>query len=107
MNNIRRETKVELHLIGDGGWEVRDQEGNVLKDCEEDYFIYLKNVSLRKGVVITGRYLGDLTPSSPLLDEHCKDITTDGKRFLLGKQIVRNARMVAINNKQKVILVLA
>ena len=107
MSTIRKDLKVDLFLIGDNGWEVRDQEGNVLKDCGDDYFIYLKNVSLKKGTVISGKYCGDLTPSSPILDSYCKDITTDGKRFTIDKEIVRRARMLAVNNKTKVILILS
>ena len=107
MNKIRKDLKVDLYLIGDNGWEIRDQEGNVLKDCEEDYFIYLRNVALKRGNVISGRYCGVLTPNSPVLDSYCKDVTTDGKRFTIGKQIVRNAKMVAVNNKTKIILILA
>ena len=107
MGKIKRDSKIDLHLIGKNGWEVRDLDGNVLKDCADDYFIYLKNATLKRGRIISGRYLGELTVDSPVLDSYCKDVATDGVRFTIGKQIVKNARMLAINNKTKVILILS
>ena len=72
MGIIAKDSKVDLFLIGDNGWELRDQNGNVLKDCEDDYFIYLKRVVLKNGVMISGKYCGELKENSAILDEHCK-----------------------------------
>ena len=107
MNNVMRDTKIELHLIGDKNWEVRDLGGNVLQDCEDSYFIYMKNVAFKRGNIITGKYCGELTENSPILDDQCKDVVTDGVRFTVDGQILRRARMLAVNNKTKVILILS
>ena len=106
MNAIRKDLKVDLFLIGNGGWEIRDQQGNVLKDCGDDYFIYLKDVVLKKGTMIPGKYCGELNENSSILDEYCKDVITDGKRFIVDGKLLTRARMLAVNNKTKLIQIL-
>ena len=107
MNEIMRDTKVELHLIGDKNWEVRNLNGDVLKDSDDNYFIYMNNVVFKRGNIITGKYCGELTENSPILDDQCKDVITDGVKFTVDGGIVRRARMLAVNNKTKVILILS
>lgn len=107
MSKLRAEKKVQLFLIGGNSWEIRDLEGNVLKDCEDDFFIYMRSVNLKNGNLIEGRYLGELKKNSPILDDQCKEVTFDDNSFYMDGKVVKTARMLAINNKTKVIMVIA
>lgn len=109
MKKIRRDDRVRLFLMGDNKFEVRNREDDVVLDADADYFIYMKNVNFRNGNVIDGRYLGNLTNDSSILDDHCKDVSVspDGKSFVVDGKRVQTASMVAVNNKTKVVIIIA
>lgn len=107
MIDIMRDTRIKLHLKGDNSWDITDDKGVALATHDDDYFIYMKNVNLKNGNLITGRYLGVLSPNSPMLDSQCKvvDIRDDG--FYVNNTKTTSARMVAVNNKKNVIIIIS
>ena len=107
MIGIMRDTRIKLHLKGDNSWDIQDNNGVTLATHKDDYFIYMKNVNLKSGKTITGRYLGVLSNNSPILDGQCKvvDIRDDG--FYVNNTKTTSARMVAVNNKKNVIIIIS
>lgn len=106
MTKLRRDDKIRLFLMGDNQFEVRNKVDDVVLDSNDNYFIYLKNVNFRSGNIIEGRYLGELTDDSAIIDKYCKDVTVDGNMFSVDGKQVRSARMVAVNNKTKVVIII-
>jgi hypothetical protein len=107
MTKLRRDDKIRLFMMGDNQFEGRNKQDDVVLDSNADYFIYMQNVNFRSGNIIEGRYLGDLTSNSPILDDQCKTVTANGNGFFVDNNAVKTARMVAVNNKTGVILVIA
>lgn len=105
---IRRDDRVKLNNKGSNTYDVVDKDGNMLIDSKDNYFIYCKNVNFGLDGSINGRYLGNINSDSSLIDNHCRDVyhhNNDGFKFKNGERI-RTARMVAINNKSKTIIVI-
>lgn len=105
-NRIFREQKIIMNQAGIG-YQISDNKGEVLVGSEEDYFIYFKNVNFRQDGTIEGRYLG--VASDKLIDGYSRDVmydTEDGVWKTVDKNNVRTARMVAINNKTNVTIIL-
>lgn len=105
---LKRESKIRLFLMGRNKFEIRNVEDDVMFDADDNYFIYMKNVNFRNGNIIEGRYLGNLVDGTSLIDESCKNVTIsdDGKSFMIGKNMLSTAKMVAVNNKTNVIVVI-
>jgi hypothetical protein len=103
---LKRNDKVRLYSMGMNKFEGRNRQDDVVLDSEKDYFIYMSNVNFRNGNLIEGRYLGDLEANSPLIDDSCKQVNVDGNNFLVDGSVVRTAKMVAVNNKTNVIVVI-
>lgn len=101
-----RDSLVRLFRIGDKAYEIRDRQDNVLVDSDNDYFIYLKQCNFKNDNFIDGIYLGQLEENSSLIDRHCKTVTIKDGRFTVDGELIRKARMVAINNKTNVIVVI-
>lgn len=106
MNRLRRNDRVKLFMIGDKNFEVRSKNDDVLLDSNSDYFIYMKNVNFRNGNIIDGRYLGELDDNDPILQVDTKEVISDGTKFVANGETVRTARMVAVNNKKNVIIII-
>lgn len=106
MKQLRRDDRVRLFLMGDNQFEVRNRHDDVVIDADDNYFIYMSNVNFRSGNIIDGKYLGNLTDDSSILDDQCIDVTTDGNTFTADGKAIRTARMVAVNNKTKVIVII-
>lgn len=103
----RRDEKIRLFMMGDNQFEGRNMQDDVVLDNNDNFFIYMKNVNFRKGNIIEGRYLGNLTDKSAILDDKCKIVATDGDKFYIDTDNqIRSARMVAVNNKTKVIVII-
>jgi hypothetical protein len=92
--------------MGGNKFEGRNRQDDVVLDAEQDYFIYLTNVNFRKGNLIEGRYMGDLVEGTPLIDSHCKQVSVSDNEFVVNGKVIRTARMVAVNNKTNVIVVI-
>lgn len=104
---LKRNNRIRLFKINDNQFEVRSREDDVLIDSDSDYFIYLQNVNFINGNIIEGRYLGELSDSSSLIDDRCANVDLlDDKFYSNGKQ-VRTAKMVAVNNKTKIIIIIS
>lgn len=103
---VKRNDRVRLFNMGGNKFEGRNRQDDIVLDAEKDFFIYMTNVNFRNGNLIEGRYMGELTENSPLIDSQCKNVSTDGNNFLVDGQLVRTARMVAVNNKTNVIIVI-
>lgn len=106
MTKLRRDDKVRLFMVGANQFEGRNTKDDVVLDSNDNYFIYMKNVNFRSGNVIEGRYLGTLDDNASIIDNHCKNVITDGKTFTVDNQKVRTARMVAVNNRTRVIVII-
>lgn len=106
MHMIRREDKIVLTLAGDNMYQVADKKGNVFFNAKDDYFIYFKNANFKANGTIDGRYLGNANDN--LIDRHCKDVSfKDGVGFVTkSDKVVRTAKMVAVNNKTKVLIII-
>lgn len=106
-NKLKRDDRIKLVDMGKFAFEGVNKDGDVVLDSNDNYFIYLTNVNFKNGNLIEGRYLGTLTDNSPILDEKCQDVTTDGNIYYCNGEQIRSAKMVAINNKTRVIKVIA
>jgi hypothetical protein len=106
---LKRDDRIRLFAMdGVNKFEVRNRHDDVVLDADSDYFIYMSNVNLRNGNYIEGRYLGELDEKSPLIDSHCKTAVADAdnRQWTVDGKLVRTARMVAVNNKTNVIIVI-
>ena len=106
MTTLRRNDRVRLYSMGDNKFEGRNRQDDVVLDAEKDYFIYMQNVNFRNGNLIEGRFLGNLEQNSPLIDSYCKKVDVNNSNFVVDGQVIRTARMVAVNNKTNVIVVI-
>lgn len=106
-HNLVRDTRYKLFMVDNNAFDVVDKNDNTLLSSKDNYFIYLQNVNFKRNGVIEGRYLGDLTSNSPLLDKNCKTVSINGDKFTVDNDQIMSARMVAINNKDKVIVIIA
>lgn len=104
--NIKREEKIFLNPVGDGVFSIEDRDGRTLKDGSDEYFIYFKNVNFREDGRIDGRYLGE-NPTT-IIDNQSKEATfIDGSGYEINGTEIRTARLVAVRNKSKVIVIIA
>lgn len=107
VHKLVRDTRYKLFMMDNNSFDVVDKDDNVLLSSRDNYFIYMQNVNFKRNGIIEGRYLGDLTSNSPLIDSNCKIVSTDGNRFNVDGDQIMSAKMVAINNKDKVIVIIA
>lgn len=106
-NRIKREQKIFLHPVNENTFEVNTLDNQLLISADEEYFIYFKNVYLREFGIIEGRYLGE-NPHN-LIDEHCREISYSvdrGQWVAKNGKPFRTARMVAVNNKTGVTIII-
>ena len=103
---MRREDKIILSAIGDNTFEVTNRDGGIVLGADDNYFIYLKNVNFKADGTMEGRYLGEATDS--LIDDFCKNVSyqQDVGYTINGGAVVRTARMVAVNNKDKAVIII-
>jgi hypothetical protein len=107
---IKRDAKICLNNKGNNAYDVTDKNGKLLLSADENYFIYFKNVNFKNDGSIEGRYLGDIKPDSALIDGYCRDVSFNGDTFTIagtkGTESVRSARMVAVDNKTRTIIII-
>jgi hypothetical protein len=104
---INTNTKIYLNKKSNNAYDVTDKNGNLLLGADDNYYIYFKNVNFRADGTIDGRYLGTLTDDSVLIDGYCRDVSYgDGGFKIEGGKAIRTARMVAVNNKSKTIVII-
>jgi hypothetical protein len=103
---LKRNDRVRLFSMGGNKFEGRNRQDDVVLNSDDNYYIYLSNVNFRNGNLIEGRYLGDLEADNPIVDKHCKQVAVNGNSFLLDGEVLRTARMVAVNNKTNVIVII-
>jgi hypothetical protein len=102
MTNLRREKKVYLTNVG-GKYEVFNHDKQQVFGVDDNYFIYFKNVTFKADGTIDGRYLGEATKT--LIDGYCRNVTYDNG-FKVDGQLVRTARMVAVNSQDGAIIII-
>lgn len=108
MDGLQRDSRIKLNSVGENKWEIQDKDGNLLVDGDNDYLIYMQNVNFRNGDSIEGRYLGTIGLDSVLLKvDNSKFVTTNGNEFLADGERVGTARMVVVNNKTSVTIVIS
>ena len=106
-NKIRRETKINLQDIGNGQYQINDNNGMKLVDGGEDYYIYMKNVTFRKDGTFDGRYLGE-NPDA-IIDDQVQEIQfneENGKWILEDGSATGTASLAAVRNKSNVIVII-
>jgi hypothetical protein len=103
---LKRNDIIMLKKMSDNSFNVMDRNGEVeFHSADDDFFIYLSKVSFRADRVIMGQYLGEA--SSILIDDHCKDVACDEEgNWIVDGNSIKLARMVAINNKVRAVVVL-
>jgi hypothetical protein len=102
---LRREDKIVLTERGNNSFDVEIKGGKMVLGANDDFFIYFKNVNLRPNGTMEGRYLGEAT--NDLIDDYCQDVKfVDGQGFKMNGETIRTARMVAVNNKTRAIVVI-
>jgi hypothetical protein len=100
---MKREEKIKLIMKGENTYEVTNDVGGVLLKADQDYSIYFKNVNFKQGF-IEGRYLGEATEK--ILDDQCKDVKYKDGQFWVDGEVIKTARLVAVNNKLKTLVVI-
>ena len=102
---IRREEKIILNEMGESSFQVTNRDGVELIGSDEDYFIYFKNVNFRNNGTIDGRYLGE-NPQN-IIDDKCFEVfNKDGIWVSSNSKQIKTGRLVAVNNKTGVIMVI-
>lgn len=105
---LKRNTRITLNRVEENSFSITDKEGNTLVESTEDYYIYFKNANLRDNGAIDGRYLGE-NPEL-IVDGKSKEIHYSSDQGLWfndsGKKPYKTARLVAVNNKTKVIIII-
>lgn len=102
-----RDRRVRLFDMGNFNFEVRNKQDDVIKDSSDDFFIYMSGVNFIDGRIIEGRYLGNLDDKSPLIDGKCSYVAVNNGKYMINGTQVRTARMVAVNNKKNVIVIIS
>lgn len=107
INKAKREERVRLFMIEKNKFEGRNKHDDVVLDADDDYLIYLKNVNFKNGNLIEGRYLGELDSESALIAvQGARSVEMDGEKFTINGKEVKTAKMVVINNKTNVVIVI-
>ena len=104
---IKREQKIFLYPVKENTFEINSEDKQVLVNAEEDYFIYFKNVFFREFGVIEGRYLGE-NPHA-MIDKQCREVSYSFEKsnwIAHNGKVFKGARLVAVNNKTGVIVVI-
>jgi hypothetical protein len=102
---LRREDKIVLTERGNNSFDVAIKGDKIVLGANEDFFIYFKNVNLKPNGTMEGRYLGEASDS--LIDDYCQDIKFDENQgFTMNGETIRTARMVAVNNKTRAVVVI-
>ena len=108
MKKIRRETKIFLKPVAPNTFDIFDRDDNLLMSGDNNYFIYFKNVNFRSDGSIDARYLGEATDT--LIDGYAREATYGDGEWSIenvpSPKRVRTARMVVVDNKSKVIVVI-
>ncbi len=106
MTNLLKDTRIYLDRVGVNQYEITDRNKDTLKNSDDNYFIYMKNVTFKRNGGISGIYLGE-NPQH-IIDGYCREASfnqEDGWRLEDGAKIER-ARMVAVENKSRTIVVI-
>lgn len=99
---LQRGMLITLRTIGNDTYDVFDNMGNMIADATEEFFIYMSEVSFENGE-IKGKYLGKATVN--LLDRYCLDISFSDKGFTVNDRKINNAKMVAVENRKRTVLI--
>lgn len=102
--NLRRDAKILLNYRGGNKFDLMDRDGNVIMGANDNYYIYFKNVNFRANGDIDGRYLGVANDS--MIDGYCRSADYIGTGYRMDDHMVKTARMVAVNNKTGVIIII-
>lgn len=109
LNTLRREDKILLvNKGGELNFDLMDRNNVEVLSADDNYFIYMKNVYFKRGGIIQGRYLGVMSDDNSLLsfcNQESVRIDEEGKFTYNGKPI-RKARLMAIDNKNKIIIMI-
>ncbi len=108
MTKISRETKIFLKPVSPNTFDIFDRDNNLLMSGDDKYFIYFKNVNFRSDGSIDARYLGEANDS--LVDGYSREATYSNGAWSIetvsNPKVIRTARMVVVDNKSKVIVII-
>lgn len=102
---IKRDERIFLNEMGENKFQVTNRDGEELINADEDYFIYFKNVNFKANGTLQGRYQGE-NPSSIIDDKCVEAFNVDGVWVLSNGKQVKTGRLVAVNNKKSVIIII-
>lgn len=108
---IRRDERITMKRFGMpqvNAYDVFNRVGNLEYDSVENFHIYFKNVNFKSDGVIEGTYLG-LTDGS-MSDGYSRTISyndEDGFWKLKNGKTVKTARLVSLNNKREVTIIIS
>lgn len=102
---MKRNQSVSIYQTGVNSFKVEDHKGNVVLNDNEDYYIYMRNVSFKPNGIIQGIYLGD-NPER-IIDRHCKNAQYTDDWHLDNRKPIKNARLVAVKNNEGVIVIIS
>jgi hypothetical protein len=98
---LRRGMMIKLAHVTDNQFDIMDMSGNVQVKCDDDYFIYMRDVKFIDGDIV-GVYLG--TASDALIDDYCLDIDFFGGGFYIELDKIESARMIIVDSANKKII---
>ncbi|QPK89773.1 hypothetical protein IEN91_04850 [Bacillus velezensis] len=103
---ISRYDNIDLKLTGSNCYEIKNRAGQTLLEDTEDYFIYIRSAVFKEDGVIQGMYLGEYDENYS--DEFTKEVVyRDNEWVTKNNKKIESARMVAVDNKNKTIIVIS
>lgn len=101
-----RDERIHLKPKSDKAFQVTNNDGETLLDESDDFYIYFSAVNFRNDGKIDGKYMGE-NPTT-IIDKYCQPATfTDDKGWMLPDGVrLRTARLVAVENKTGVIVII-
>ncbi|MGV4321267.1 hypothetical protein [Bacillus mojavensis] len=102
---INRYDNIDLELTGANCYEIKNKDGQTLLGDTEDYYIYIRGAVFKEDGVIQGMYLGEYDET--FSDELTKEVVyRDNEWITENNKKIKSARMVAVDNKNKTIIVI-
>lgn len=105
MIKLNRWERVTLYVEDNNRYKVFGMNDYLAMESNEDYFIYLKNVVFTNNGMILGWYLGEVNDES-IIDDFCKDVKFNKDNgFNVDGNPIMEAKMIAIDNKNKTVII--
>lgn len=106
VKTIALNTHISFKEERENEYTIKDKREILLVDSNEDYHIYMNEVTFNKDGTFSGNYLGK-NPIA-IIDEYCRVASFDkNKGWMLPDDVIlRSAKMVAVENKLGILVIL-